>query len=1249
MSVKRIFAQKKPEFATEARGMLYDIRHNLRITSVTGLRILNRYDVEGLSGKAFNDAVGIVFSEPPVDDVFFENFSMEADEVAFCVEYLPGQYDQRADFAAQCVQILSLDTIPTITTARVIVLKGSVSEDELKKIKAYIINPVEARETGFEKPETLEREWEIPGKTEVLQGFISLPDSELVTLCDKFSLALSKEDLLFCRDYFRDTEKRDPTITEIRLIDTYWSDHCRHTTFLTKITGITFDDDDTCREIKDEFDNYMALRKELNREHKDINLMDIATIGAKVLAKRGFIPDLDVSEEINACSIKVTADVDGKDEEWLVMFKNETHNHPTEIEPFGGAATCLGGAIRDPLSGRSYVYQAMRVTGAGDVTAKVSDTLPGKLPQRVISKTAAKGYSSYGNEIGLATGLVNEIYDEGYVAKRLEIGAVVGAVKADHVVRERPAPGDIIILVGGATGRDGCGGATGSSKAHNTKSIDTCGAEVQKGNPTVERKLQRLFSNKECALMIKRCNDFGAGGVSVAVGELADGLDIDLDAVPVKYMGINGTELAISESQERMAVVVAPENEARFIELSAEENLLAVRVAVVKEERRMRMTWRGDVIADISRDFLDTNGSVQNADIHVSAPKGESAFHHVIAKGSNFIEKTISNLKDLNVCSQRGLSERFDSTIGAATVLMPWGGEKMITPQQVMCAKLPVHEKDTDTATVMSYGYSPVMGRYSPYHMGMYSVIEAASKCVCVGVPYNGLRMSFQEYFEKLYKEPARWGKPFSALLGSLKAQRELCIPSIGGKDSMSGSFEDISVPPTLVAFALGVTKASEVVPQCFDKANASIYLLPIRTLQNNIPDFDYLKKLYDAVVEGLKSKKIYSAYTAGAGGVHSAVCKAVFGSDLGVEFTAEDEVLFTERYGDIVILAEDADFLDDFDVIGVGRTITDAVIARNGEEISLDEAVGAWEETLSKVFPIYGDNNVQDEANIPTPAIAKRPISRGTPSIVRPKVFIPVFPGTNCELDSAAAFERAGADVTLQVFRNLSAQDVAESLEALANNISKCNILMVPGGFSALDEPEGSGKFIAAALRSPACADALNELLKNRDGLALGICNGFQALIKLGLFSEEGGVSPIEVTSPTLTFNTIGRHISCAVFTRIATVNTPWFTHVNVGDVHTIAVSHGEGRLVAPRDVLNTLVANGQVATQYVNTQGAPTYDPRYNPNDSMYAIEGLISRDGRVLGKMGHSERAGENVMKNVPGNRDQMLFKSGVDYFK
>ena len=1229
--VYRIYVEKKPQFAVDGGAVLADLNVALGIKTVENVRIINRYDCEKLPKENFEAAVPTVFSEPPVDEVYYELPNPAADERMFAVEFLPGQFDQRADSAAQCIQMLCPGERPVVKYAKIYVLKGKISDDEFARIKHYLINAVESRECGFDKYDTLEVKYTIPTSVETLTGFINKTDAELADFVVHYGLAMDNDDIKFCQDYFK-SEHRDPTITEIRMIDTYWSDHCRHTTFGTIIDNA----DIKPSYIADTYAEYKADRHELGRDNKPLCLMDIATLAAKKLKKDGILKDLDESEEINACSVRIKVDVDGKDEDWLLMFKNETHNHPTEIEPFGGAATCLGGAIRDPLSGRSYVYQAMRVTGASDPLLPVEKTIKGKLPPRKITTTAAAGYSSYGNQIGLATGHVAEIYHPGYMAKRMEIGAVIGAAPAENVRRERPAPGDIIILLGGRTGRDGCGGATGSSKAHSIQSLDTCGAEVQKGNAPEERKLQRLFRNPDATKLIKRCNDFGAGGVSVAIGELADGLEIDLNAVPKKYDGLDGTELAISESQERMAVVVAPEDADKFRALASKENLESTPVAVVKSEPRLRMNWNGRTIVDISREFLNSNGAEKHTDVAV--PDVKVSYSTGRKNTSADWEGMVT---DLNICSQRGLVQRFDSTIGGATVLMPFSGKTQQTPVQAMAAKLPVLNAKTDTTSIMAWGFDPAVSTQSPYHGAVCAVVESIAKVVAAGGTYEHCWLTFQEYFERTQGKPERWGKPFAALLGAYRAQLEIGCGAIGGKDSMSGTFEHIDVPPTLVSFAVSTAKAPDVISAEFKAAGHKIGYIAPKYDENGLPVFDSVKEVFRTVEKLIKDKKAVSVWSIAHGGVAEGIFKMSLGNQIGAKLDKlTDEELFTPVYGAFIMeLTEEAD-----GVKTIGETVADYTITSGDVKLDVAYLEKKWDGVLEPIF----------KAQLPEkPAPEKISYTGGcelkhsSVKVAKPRVLIPVFPGTNCEYDMANAFNHYGGDSEIFVIRNLSAQDMEDSVSEFTKHIENSQIIAIPGGFSGGDEPEGSAKFINAFFRNPKIKDAVESMLYARDGLMIGICNGFQALIKLGLV-PFGKIVPLTAESPTLTYNTIGRHQSQLTLTRICTNKSPWLSCCNVGDIHNIPISHGEGRFVAPESVIKQLIANGQVATQYVDLSGNPTMDVAFNPNSSMYAIEGIISPDGRVLGKMGHTERLTDNVAKNVSGNKEQLLFKGGVDYF-
>lgn len=1252
--VIRIFVEKREGFNVLAKETLWDIRHNLGMKSVEDLRYIVRYDIEGLSRDEYDKAKGIVLSEPNADVIYEENLPVEAGWKVFAMEYLPGQYDQRGDSAEQCVQLLTQGERCKVLTARVIALKGDITDDELAKVEAYLINPVESRLASLEKPQTLDMEIPVPENVKRVEGFIKWNDEEMAEYYGSMGFAMTLADLKFCRDYFRDTENRDPSVTELRVIDTYWSDHCRHTTFLTRLDKVEVEKAALGKVIEDALAEYYSVRDEVYGKdtNRIVSLMDMALIGTKSLKKKGMIPDLDESEEINACSIQVPVTIDGKTEQWLVQFKNETHNHPTEIEPFGGAATCLGGAIRDPLSGRSYVYQAMRVTGSGDPTIPFKDTMHGKLPSRKITTGAAQGYSSYGNQIGLATGQVTELYDKGYVAKRMEIGAVIGASPKENVVREVPLPDDVIVLLGGRTGRDGCGGATGSSKAHTESSIETCGAEVQKGNPPTERKIQRLFRNPAVSKLIKRCNDFGAGGVCVAIGELADGLTVDLDKVTKKYDGLDGTELAISESQERMAVVLDKNDVEKFIAEAEKENLEATAVAVVTESPRLTMNWRGDRIVDLSREFLNTNGVTQVADAYITAPKAEDCYRKQcpeVLRDMPAEKALVENLARLEVCSQIGLAERFDASIGAATVIMPFGGKNQLTPQEAMAAKIPLEKGETDDATAMSYGYIPGVSRWSPFHGSAYAVVESLSKLLAIGANPLTARLTFQEYFERLKDVPSRWGKPAAALLGALQAQIKLGLPSIGGKDSMSGTFEDIDVPPTLVSFAVAMTKASKTISTEFKKVGSKVIYVPVPEVKETLmPDWDKLAEMYKAVYALAESGKILSASVVKEGGAAASVCKAAFGNSFGFKFTNElsNDELFAPLSGSLVIeLAEGAELDGSVLSYDLGVVTDDAKITVNGKDVEISTLIEKWTAPLEKVFPTQAecpkvavDAKLYTERNTKSPAI----------KVAKPKVFIPVFPGTNCEVDTARAFEKAGAEVEMLIVKNLKSKDIEETIDKMEEIIKSSQMIMLPGGFSGGDEPDGSGKFIATTFRNPRIADAVNELLKNRDGLMLGICNGFQALIKLGLV-PYGEIRELKPTDPTLTFNTIGRHISHMAYTRVTSVKSPWFANVNAGDVFAVPVSHGEGRFMADLETVKALAENGQIATQYVDLGGNPSSDIAYNLNGSICAIEGITSPDGRVLGKMGHSERKGENLYKNVPFEKDQQIFESGVKYFK
>ena len=1253
-NVIRLFVEKRQGMNVVAKETMWDLRHNLGVKAIEDLRFVNRYDVEGLSKEDFDRAKNIILSEPNQDIIYEETLPVEDGWKVFAMEYLPGQYDQRADSAEQCVQLLTQGEKCKILTAKVIAVKGDITEEEFVKIQNYLINPVESRLASLEKPSSLDLPIEQPEKVKNVEGFITFSDEEMAEYYGSMGFAMTLADLKWCRDYFRDEEHRDPTVTELRVIDTYWSDHCRHTTFLTRLEKIEVEKKALGKVIEDALQAYYDTRDEVYGKDttRDVSLMDMALMGVKSLKKKGLIPDLDESEEINACSIEVPVTIDGVTEKWLVQFKNETHNHPTEIEPFGGAATCLGGAIRDPLSGRAYIYQAMRVTGSGDPTIPFKDTMKGKLPTRQITTGAAAGYSSYGNQIGLATGQVVELYDKGYVAKRMEIGAVIGASPKENVIREVPAADDVIVLLGGKTGRDGCGGATGSSKAHTLDSIETCGAEVQKGNPPTERKIQRLFRNPEVSTMIKRCNDFGAGGVCVAIGELADGLTVNLDKVTKKYEGLDGTELAISESQERMAVVLDKENVDKFIELAETENLEATAVAVVTESPRLTMNWRGDTIVNLSREFLNTNGVTQVSSAYITAPEKEDCYRincPEVLKDLPVDEAIKENMARLEVCSQIGLSERFDSSIGAGTVIMPFGGKTQLTPQEAMAAKIPLLKGETDDATAMSFGFIPGVSRWSPFHGSAYAVVESLSKLLAIGAYPLKARLTFQEYFERLKDQPERWGKPAAALLGAMEAQLKLGIPSIGGKDSMSGTFEDIDVPPTLVSFAVAMTKASKTISAEFKKAGSKVIYVPVpENKETLMPQWDKLKDMYNAVFALMEENKVLSASVVKEGGAAGSVCKACFGNEFGFAFEKDltHNELFAPLSGSLILELEQGAELDsNVTSYLLGEVTDNGKITINGKEIEVSEILNKWTAPLEKVFPtqaecpkISHDIQLYTERNISSPLI----------KVAKPTVFIPVFPGTNCEIDTARAFEKAGANAELLIVKNLTAAHIEETIEKMAEIINRSQMIMFPGGFSGGDEPDGSGKFIATTFRNPKIAEAVNNLLKNRDGLMLGICNGFQALIKLGLV-PYGEIRDLKDSDPTLTFNTIGRHISHMAYTRVTSVKSPWFANVNAGDVFAVPVSHGEGRFMADAETVKALAQNGQIATQYVDLNGNPSDNIAYNLNGSVCAIEGITSPDGRVLGKMGHSERKGDNLYKNVPFAKDQQIFESGVKYFK
>lgn len=1251
MGVKRVYVEKKPEFAVQAKELRHEVKSYLGIKTVKNVRVLIRYDVENLSDATFERACNGVFAEPPVDVLYREDFPREESDHIFSVEFLPGQFDQRADSAVQCVQFIKEDELPVIKTATTYVIEGEISEEEMEAIKAHCINPVDSRETGLEKPETLVTKFEEPADVKIFDGFKDMPEAELKELYSSLGLAMTFKDFQHIQNYFKGEEHRDPSMTEIRVLDTYWSDHCRHTTFSTELTEVSFGDGDYRKPMEDTYKEYLQTHSEIfkGREDKFVCLMDLALMAMRKLKKEGKLQDQEESDEINACSIVVPVEVDGVEEEWLVNFKNETHNHPTEIEPFGGAATCLGGAIRDPLSGRTYVYQAMRVTGAADPTVSVKETMKGKLPQKKLVRSAAHGYSSYGNQIGLATGLVKEIYHPDYVAKRMEIGAVMGAAPRRAVIRENSDPGDIIILLGGRTGRDGCGGATGSSKVHTEESIETCGAEVQKGNAPTERKIQRMFRREEVSKLIKKCNDFGAGGVSVAIGELADGLQINLDKVPKKYAGLDGTEIAISESQERMAVVVDPKDVDEFLGYAKEENLEAVKVAVVTEDPRLVLSWRGKEIVNISRAFLNTNGAHQETTVKVDIPSREDTILKKQVEVGDVKEKWLDTLKDLNVCSQKGLVEMFDGSIGAGSVFMPHGGKYQMTETQSMVAKLPVMHGKCDTVTMMSYGFDPYLSSWSPYHGAVYAVTESMAKIVACGGDYSKIRFTFQEYFRRMTEDPERWSQPFAALLGAYKAQIAYGLPSIGGKDSMSGTFEHIDVPPTLVSFAVDIAKEGDIITPELKKAGNKLVWMKIEKDEYELPVYEQVMDQYGKFADDIHNGKIVSAYALDRHGVIAAVSKMAFGNGMGVkiEHSMDARELFAPAFGDIVAEVP-ADKVGELSIsyTVIGEVTDDAKFAFGNTEITLKEAEDAWTGTLEQVF-----RTVSDEASdekVESPLYDTKDIVICGHKIAQPTVFIPVFPGTNCEYDSAKAFERAGAKVITKVFRNMDAADIVDSVNTFEKEIAKSQIIMFPGGFSAGDEPDGSAKFFATAFQNAKLKEAVETLLNERDGLVLGICNGFQTLVKLGLvpYGEVVGQTP---DSPTLTYNTIGRHISKMVYTKVVTNKSPWLQGAELGGVYTNPASHGEGRFVASEEWLDKLFANGQVATQYCDLDGNVSMDEEWNVNGSYRAIEGITSPDGRVLGKMAHSERRADSVAINIYGEQDMKIFESGVKYFK
>ncbi|CEP49740.1 phosphoribosylformylglycinamidine synthase [Paraclostridium sordellii] len=1263
-SVRRILVEKKQGFDLEAKHLKSDLEESLNIDTIENLRILNRYDIEKIEDEVYEKAINTVFSEPNTDDVYKEYVELSKEDRVFAIEYLPGQYDQRGDWASQCIQIINEGIRPIINTAKVVILTGNINDEQFKQIKSYCINPVDSREAILEKPETLEVDTEIPTSVDILEEFINLEENQLKDLMKDLGLAMTFDDLLHVQKYFKQIENRNPTITEIKVLDTYWSDHCRHTTFMTKIEDIVIEESKYTNVVKEAYDLYLQSRKNVYGEtNRDVCLMDIATIAMKELRKIGKLEDLDVSEEINACSINVDVEIDGKKEEYLVMFKNETHNHPTEIEPFGGAATCLGGAIRDPLSGRSYVYQAMRVTGSADPRTSLEDTLEGKLMQKKITTQAANGYSSYGNQIGLSTGQVTELYDEDFVAKRMEIGAVIAAAPKENVIRETPESGDVVILLGGKTGRDGCGGATGSSKEHSEESLFTCSAEVQKGDAPNERKIQRFFRNKEVAQMIKRCNDFGAGGVCVAIGEIAESIDINLDVIPKKYEGLDGTELAISESQERMAVVIKKENIEKFISMAREENLEATYVADVTDSKRVRMFWNGKTIVDMSRDFIETNGVKQTTRVRVKAIDHieinnrfrEKHLEVAVNDEMSLKDRFVETMTDLNVCSQKGLVEKFDNTIGGNTVLLPFGGKYQATPTQGMVAKIPVLNGETDISTIMTYGYNPKIGKYSPFHGALYAVVESVCKVVTIGGNFSSIRLTLQEYFEKLGISEVKWGKPFSALLGAYYAQNKLGIPAIGGKDSMSGTFKDIDVPPTLVSFAVDTVDAKQVLSPEFKNYNSTVIMLSTKVFENKVIDFEELKKNLSKVTDLIKDEKVSSAYSIGYGGVCEAICKMSFGNKMGFRFNEsieiDESILFGASYGNIILELKDnnkevLESLRGYNYKILGNTVKEKSIFIENEEIDIDFIYNKYCEVLEPIFPTRVES-IKEKIETISFITDTKGYKSGI-SLASPKVFIPTFPGTNCEYDSARVFEKAGAKTSIKVFKNLTDKDIESSIDSMVKEIKSSQIIMLPGGFSAGDEPDGSGKFIATVFKNPKIAEAVNEFLTKQDGLMLGICNGFQALIKLGLV-PYGKIMDIDENCPTLTYNKIGRHQAKMVKTRISSNKSPWLYGTEVGDIHSIAISHGEGRFVADEKTLKQLIDNGQIATQYVDLEGNATYDIDFNPNGSTFAVEGITSIDGRILGKMGHSERIGNQVVKNIIGEKDQKIFESGVKYFK
>lgn len=1252
-NVRRVYVEKKPAFAVQAKELKHEISSYLGIKSVTAVRVLIRYDVEDISEELFERACRTVFAEPPVDDLYLETFETADNSRIFSVEYLPGQFDQRADSAVQCVQFLNEDAKPIIRSATTYVIEGTVTDEEFETVKNHCINPVDSRETGMEKPETLVTEFEDPEDVKIFEGFSEMPEDTLKNLYDSLNLAMTFKDFLHIQNYFKEEEKRDPSMTEIRVLDTYWSDHCRHTTFSTELTDVKFGEGDYKKPITDTYERYLSDREELYKGRKDkfVCLMDLALAAMKKLKAEGKLEDQEESDEINACSIVVPVDVDGVEEEWLINFKNETHNHPTEIEPFGGAATCLGGAIRDPLSGRTYVYQAMRVTGAADPTVSVKDTMKGKLPQKKLVRGAAHGYSSYGNQIGLATGYVKEVYHPNYVAKRMEIGAVLGAAPRRAVIRENSDPGDIIILLGGRTGRDGIGGATGSSKVHTEASIEVCGAEVQKGNAPTERKIQRMFRREEVSHIIKKCNDFGAGGVSVAIGELAPGLRVDLDKVPKKYAGLDGTEIAISESQERMAVVVDPKDVDKFLGYANEENLEAIPVAVVTEAPRLVLVWRGKEIVNISRAFLDTNGAHQETSVEVEIPNKEGNILTQRQDVPDVKAKWLETLADLNVCSQKGLVEMFDSSIGAGSVLMPYGGKYQLTETQSMVAKVPVQGGKTNTVTMMSYGFDPYLSSWSPYHGAVYAVTESVARIVACGGDFHKIRFTFQEYFRRMTEDPKRWSQPFAALLGAYAAQLGFGLPSIGGKDSMSGSFNEIDVPPTLVSFAVDVAKLKDVVTPEFKKAGNKIVWLRAPKDEYDLPDYEALMEQYDKVHEDMQAKRVISAYALDRHGIAAAVCKMAFGNAFGVkiEHNLDPRDFFAPGFGDLILEVPDGKVGElSITYTVIGEVTADEKFCYANTEISMDEALNTWKGTLEKVFKTDSGESAQTDSAFENNLFSSGQVYVCKNKVAKPRVFIPVFPGTNCEYDSTRAFERAGAEVDVKVFKNLTAEDIRDSVELFEKAIDQAQMIMFPGGFSAGDEPDGSAKFFATAFQNEKIKEAVMRLLNGRDGLALGICNGFQALIKLGLV-PYGEICGQKEDSPTLTYNTIGRHISKMVYTKVVSNKSPWLSGAELGKVYCNPASHGEGRFVANDEWIKKLIANGQIATQYVDINGEPDKSEEWNINGSYFNIEGITSPDGRVLGKMAHSERRDDGVAINIYGEQDIRIFESGVAYFR